>query len=152
MEAVAYLAAVLHDVNVGASRDECLESIVSDLLLDRLELLGRDDSLICVAAEVWLFFVEPIVILRVLVVVRDECPGACRKRVRVSVLRLLEVLVVLVYGREVGLRTGSRAASRWLGLPAAATKCSKARAWTTKRVRGSGSGSVGRRRASITAS
>ena len=105
MEAVAYLAAVLHDVDVGASRDECLENIVSDLLLDRLELFGRDDSLNCIAAEVRLFFVKPVVVLRIVVVVRDERPGACRKRARVSVLRLLWVFVVLVDGREVGLWT-----------------------------------------------
>ena len=55
MKAMAYLAAMLRDVDVGTCGDKRLEYAVSDLLLDGLELVRRDDCLDCVATD--FFFV-----------------------------------------------------------------------------------------------
>ena len=59
MEAMAYLAAVLRDVDVGTCRDKRLEYVVSDLLFDILEIVRRDDCLDRVATKVRLVLLEP---------------------------------------------------------------------------------------------
>ena len=59
MEAMTYLAAVLRDVDIGACRDKRLEYVVSDLLFDILELVGRDVCLDRVATKVRLVLLEP---------------------------------------------------------------------------------------------
>ena len=74
MEAEANLVAVLWDINIGAGRDERLENVVCNLLLDILELLWVDDRLNRVASKVRMVLLEPVLVFQ-LVVSRDGSPG-----------------------------------------------------------------------------